>query len=136
MIQKAPIVGKISNERTANEAINQKNMKPTTPPKNVPLSLTTIFRVRAYDEYDDGFKDEYLDEFYEDFSKAKESFDRYVDAWFNSTEHVHVSPDDWNIVDTVCFSSVCPREMKLSVFCGSEEDSISYYIELSAITLN
>lgn len=134
MIQKAPIVGKISNERTANEAINQKNMKPTSPPKNVPLSLTTIFRVRAYDEYDDGFKDESLDEFYEEFGKAKESFDRYVDAWFNSREHV--SPEDWSFVDTVCFSSVWPQERKLSVFCGLEEDSISYYIELSAITLN
>lgn len=134
MIQKAHTLGKISKERTVDENTNQKKMEFVGSPEAVPVPLRTIYRVRAYDEYDDGFKDESLDEFYEEFGKAKESFDRYVDAWFNSREHV--SPDDWSFVDTVCFSSVWPRERKLSVFCGLEEDSISYYIEISAITLN
>ena len=134
MIQKALSLGKTSKEKAIDEIYTQKKEEPSRPLEDAPVSPKTIFRVRGYDEYNDGFKEELYDEFYSNQNEARKAFDRYVDAWFNSREHV--SPDDWNFVDTVCFSSVSPGERKLSVFCGLEEDSISYYIELSAITLN
>lgn len=134
MIQKAHMLGKISKERTVDENTNQKKVELGGSPEVVPVPLRTIYRVRGYDEYDDGFKEELYDEFHSNQDEARKAFERYVNAYFVSATR-NISPDDWSLTESDPPRAIEAREGRLAVFCGTEEDDICYHIILSEIKL-
>lgn len=132
MIQKALILSKTSKEKTVDE--NPKESGTQQVIGRCPVSPKTIFRVRGYEEYNDGFTEELYDEFYLNYDEARKAFDQYVDGYFKNTTK-NISPDDWSLTESDpprCFGC---REGTLAVFCGSEEEDICYYIILSEIKL-